>query len=40
MPSGCAVTRVPYRLAIAGEVAWWLNRAWTALMRCRAWRWL
>lgn len=30
---------VPLRLVWLGEVVWLLNRASTAVMRCRAWRW-
>lgn len=32
--------RVPLRLVIVGEIAWWLHRAYTAVMRCATtWRW-
>jgi hypothetical protein len=30
---------VPLRLVLVGELLWLLNRAYTAVMRCHAWRW-
>ena len=33
------MTRVPLRLVLVGEIAWWLNRAYTSIMRCRGWWW-
>lgn len=33
------MSRVPLRLVLVGEIAWWLHRAYTAIMRCTTRRW-